>query len=69
MAPAGIVPSLDEFEYGPACFGMRAEAGSVDELALQGGEEALAHGVVIAVADRAHGGPHAGPATAGSEGD
>ncbi len=32
---------------------MRAEAGSVDELAFEGGEEALAHGVVIAAAERA----------------
>ncbi len=53
MTAARIVPSLDEFEDGLACFGMRAGAGSVDELAFEGGEEALAHGVVIAVADRA----------------
>ena len=53
MSSAGIVPSLDEFEYGPACLGLRAEALSVEELAFEGGEEALAHGVVIAVSDRA----------------
>jgi hypothetical protein len=53
MSAARIVPSLDELEDGPACFGLRAEAGSVDELAFEGGEEALAHGVVVAVADRA----------------
>jgi hypothetical protein len=40
------------------------ESPTIDELAFEGGEEALAEGVVVGVADRTHGRTHAGLATA-----
>ena len=46
-----------------------AEPVSVDELASEGGEEALAERIVVTVADRSHGRAHAGLAAAGSESD
>ena len=44
----------------PGCvrLGLRLEAVPADKLAFEGGEEALAHGVVIFVADRTHRGTH-----------
>ena len=44
-----------------------AEPVLVDELAFEGGEEALAERIVVTVADRSHGRAHAGMAAAGSE--
>ena len=69
MTAMGVIPSLDEVEDGRARLDVGAEAVAVEELALEGVEEALAHRIVIAVADRSHGGPHAGLAATGSEGD
>ena len=60
MPPAGIVPSLDELEDGDARLGLRPQAVALEERAFKGGEEALAHRIIIALADRCHGGPHAG---------
>ena len=65
----GVVPSLDELEDGHACFGMRAEPAAVEQLAFEGREEALAHGVVVAIPDRSGGGAHAGVLAALAEGD
>ena len=52
---------------------LRASTGSecdaIEQLALERGEEALAQRVVVAVADRAHRGPHAGLAAAPPEGE
>ena len=51
VAPAGVVPAFNEAEDGHAglCFGL--ECPSVQQLAFKGGEEALAQGVVVGVAD------------------
>ena len=54
MPPARIVPSFDELEDGLARLSGIAEAPAVDQLALQCGEEALGHGVVVGIADGAH---------------
>ncbi len=43
MAPGGIVPSLDELEYGYASLGLGLEIAPVDPLAFERGEETLAH--------------------------
>src|SRR6266536_3014282 len=48
-----IVPALDELEDGELCLGLCPEAAAIEELALQGGEEAFSHRVVVAVAYRA----------------
>ncbi len=42
MAPAGIVPALDELEDGHACCGLGLELPPVEQLAFEGGKEALA---------------------------
>ena len=60
MPPARIVPALDELENGDARLSLRTEAAPINKLAFERGEEALAHGVVVAVANRAHGRAHAG---------
>ena len=44
-------------------------AAAIEQLAFESGEEALAHGVVIGVADRAHRGTHARIAAALAERD
>ena len=49
-----VVPALDVVEDLPSCDGVGGETGAVDQLALQGGEKALTHGVVVAVPGRAH---------------
>ena len=49
-----VVPALDELEEGQLGFGLRLKAPPAQQLAFEGGEEALAHRVVEAVADRAH---------------
>ena len=41
-----------------ARLGLRLEAVPREKLAFEGGEEALAHGVVVGVADRTHRGAH-----------
>jgi hypothetical protein len=52
---AGIVPSFDELGDGRLRLGLVQEAAAVDRLAFERGEEALAHGVVVGIADRTHG--------------
>ena len=69
MPPAWIVPAFDELEDGLSCLGWISEALPVDQLTFQGGEEALAHGVVISVAGRPHGGTHAHRLASLAEGD
>jgi hypothetical protein len=58
VPPAGTVPYLDDLEGGRSRFGLRPVP--VEELTLEGGEEALAERVIIAVADRSQGRPRAG---------
>ena len=64
-----VVPALDEVEDRDAGLGLRAEAVAIEQLAFERGEEALAHRVVVSVADRAHRRPDAGLAAALAEGD
>jgi hypothetical protein len=52
----GVVPAVDVAEQVQLGLLAGAVAGAVDPLDLEGGEEALGHGVVERVADRAHGG-------------
>src|SRR6476619_7027588 len=59
VAAAPIVEPLDEVEDCASRLGLGLEAVPREKLAFEGGEEALAHGVVIGVADRAHRGTHA----------
>ena len=64
-----VVLSLDEVEDRHTRLDLILEAGSIEELAFECGEEALAHRIVIRIADRAHRGPHAHLAASKSEGD
>jgi hypothetical protein len=52
MPPGRVVEALDEVEDGYASRGVGPEAVAIEQFALEGGEEALAHGVAIGVADR-----------------
>ena len=54
MTATRVVEAFEVVEHRHACLGLRAEATSVEQLALEGAEEALAHRVVVRVAD----GPH-----------
>ena len=67
MAAAWIVEALDEFEDRTTCFGLGLEPTPIEQLALEGREETLAHRVVVRVADRAHRWAHACITTAATE--
>src|SRR6056297_1438390 len=54
MPARGDVPAFNELEAGNTGFGLRPELAAVEQFAFERGEEALAHGVVVAIADRAH---------------
>ena len=69
MAPTGIVPAFDELEYGHAGLRLGGKRAPVEQLACQRGEEALAHRVVVGIADRADGRPDTGLLAAQPEGD
>jgi len=56
MAPGRVVPPLDEIEDGHPSLGHGPEPATIEQLALERREEALAHRVVVAVPDRSHGG-------------
>ena len=51
MSSARAVEGLDEVEDGHPGLDAGASAGAGDQLALEGGDEALGQGIVIAVAD------------------
>ena len=55
-----VVPSLDEVEDGHSGLGLVLEAVLFEELALEGGEEALGERVVVGVPDGADGGTRPG---------
>lgn len=59
MQPDWVVPIFDEAEAGHFGFGLGCKAASYQQLAFQGREEALAHGIVAGVANQ----PSAGPST------
>src|SRR5256712_2199624 len=69
MPTPRIVPAFDEVEDGAARVGLRAEGFTIEQLALERREEALAHGVVVGIAHTAHRRPDAGLATATAEGE
>jgi hypothetical protein len=58
MTSVGVIPALDELEHGACRLLAGAEMMTVQELAFECGEEALAKGILIGVADgtqrRAH---------------
>src|ERR1700738_4859641 len=56
MQPHRIIPTLDVAEAGHLGLGLGCEPAAAEQLGLQGGEEALGHGVVVGVTDRPHGG-------------
>ena len=64
VSALGVVPALDELEDRLAGSLRVGEAGTVEQLAFQGGEEGLGHGVVVKVPDGTHRGPHPGDPTA-----
>jgi hypothetical protein len=67
MTAARVVPASDEVEDGQARVGVSREAGPIEQLALEGREDALAEGVVVGVADATHRRPDAGVATPPAE--
>lgn len=48
-----VVPAFDPLEYGDAGFGLRLEPTPIEQLLLEGREEAFSHGVVVGITDRA----------------
>lgn len=51
MAPARVVETFEIIEHGHAGLGLRAEATTVEQLALERAEKALAHRVVVRVTE------------------
>ena len=68
VATIGVVPALDVLEDRHAGFNLVSERETVKELAFEGGKEALAHGVVVAIPHGTHGGAHPGLFATFSEG-
>src|SRR6202795_2237206 len=64
-----VIPSFDKLEDCHAGFDLGFEAAAVKQLALEGGKETLAHGVIETVPHRAHRRPHPGLVTALAEGE
>src|ERR1700736_3789261 len=67
MATGGIVPPLDVTEDRHPGLGLRCEPAACQQLAFQGCEEALAHGVIVGVTNRSHGWAHTGFPAAAAE--
>jgi hypothetical protein len=53
VAPPRVVPAFDVLEELAPRLGRRPEGLAVEQLTLEGREEALAQGIVVGVADRA----------------
>src|SRR6202030_3810021 len=51
MQPHRIIPTLDVAEAGHLGLGLGCEPAAAEQLGLEGGEEALGHGVVVGVTD------------------
>ena len=64
MPSARVVEAFDVLEDRHSGFGLRAKTSAIDELALEAGEKALAHGVVVRVTDGAARRPDANLAAA-----
>lgn len=69
MPSVRVVPAFDPGNDRHPGFGVRAEPSAGEQLAFEGGEEALGHGIVVAVADRAHRGADADFLAAAPEAD
>jgi len=67
VAPLAVVPGLDEHEDRCLRFGSDPESMPIDQLRFECGEEALAHRVVVAVADRSGGGTNPVSSTTAAE--
>src|SRR5712675_1051948 len=55
-----VVPAFDKGEADDLRLGLRRKAATFQQLAFEGREEALAHRIVVGVADRSHRRPHTG---------
>src|ERR1700722_1138723 len=53
VATGRVVEAFDELKDGHPRLAVRSEAAPIDQLAFEGGEETLAHRIVVGVADRA----------------
>src|ERR1700689_4538153 len=69
VAAMGVVPALYEFEDCHAGLALGFETAAVQQLTFERGKETLAHGIIEAIADRAHRGAYAGFAAALAKGD
>ena len=63
-----VVLALDVGEQRQPCLGLRLERASVDQLALEAGEETLGHGIIKRITYCSHGRPNSHLAAAVAEG-
>src|SRR4029077_2123878 len=68
-AAGGTVEAFDELKDGHPRLAVRSKATPIDQLAFEGGEETLAHRIVVGVADRACRWTNAGFLAASAESD
>src|SRR5208283_5333545 len=54
VPPMRVVPTLDPLEHRHLGFGLAVKATPVQQLPLQGGEEALGHRIVVSISYRSH---------------
>src|SRR3989338_962291 len=69
MSSGWIVEAFHELENRDSGFGLGVESAAVQEFAFEGGEKALAHGVIEAVSDRTHRRANSGLPAPLAEGD
>jgi hypothetical protein len=69
MAAGRVVEAFDELKDGDPRLAMRSETAPIDPFAFEGGEETLAHRIVVGVADRACRWTNAGFLAASGESD
>ena len=69
VATGRVVEAFDELKDGHPRLAVRSEATPIDQLAFEGGEETLAHRIVVGVADRACRWTNAGLLAAIAEGN
>ena len=69
MATGRVVEAFDELKDGHPRLAVRSETAPIDQLAFEGGEETLAHRIVVGVADRACRWTNAGFLAASAESD
>jgi hypothetical protein len=63
-----IVPAFDELKDSQACFCLCVEGMALEQFTFQGSEETFTQGIIVAIADRAHGWTNPGVPTALAEG-